>query len=74
MFVGDFDFADRTKRRASRAFAAGSEVFSNRMNSGVMLINVPIMIAEWPRMLAYAVCFSVGMHAVNDQQSDAAQR
>ena len=54
LFAADFEYARATRALPLPTFAAGSEVFSAAMNSGVMLINATTLRAELPAMLRYA--------------------
>lgn len=55
LFANDFSYARWPRARRLRTFAAGIEFFSKSLNSGVVYFNVSTMLAEWPRMLQYAV-------------------
>ena len=55
LFADDFTFARRRRTRRLKTFAAGVELFSNSLNSGVVYFNVSTLMAERPRMLQYAV-------------------
>lgn len=53
IFAGEFTYSQRARKL--HTFAAGTEVFSDSLNSGVVYFNLTTMLAERQRMLEYAV-------------------
>ena len=52
LFAGDWAFPRSTPLPT---FAAGTEVFSPSLNSGVIFGNVSTFVAQWPAMLRHAI-------------------
>ena len=52
LFAGDFHYPPSSPLPT---FAAGTEVFSPSLNSGVIYGNVSTMVSQWPAMLQYAI-------------------